>query len=172
MIRNRLKTTYSRLKSYGENRRRDLEFEVGDMVYLTISPMKGVMRFCKNVKLSLRYVVPYDIVKQVGRVAYEMKLPSELAPLHPVFHVSMLKKCIGDPISILLIEGLGVDENLSYEVVPIKILDRQVKKLKNNEVAAVKVLWRNNLVKGVTSETKAYMKSRYPPLFPQNYSQG
>ena len=58
----------------------------------------------------------------------------------------MLKKCIGDPVSILPLEGLGVDENLSYEEVPVEILDRQVKKLRNKEVVSVKVLWRNHLV--------------------------
>ena len=52
----------------------------------------------------------------------------------------MLKKCIGDPVSILSMEGLGVDENLSYEEVTVEILDRQVKKLRNKEVASIKVI--------------------------------
>ena len=87
-------------------------------------------------------------MKCVGKVAYELKLPIELAPVHPVFHISMLKKCIGDLMSILPLEGLGMNENLSYEEVPVEILDRQVKKLRNKEVASVKVLWRNHLVEG------------------------
>ena len=62
---------------------------------------------------------------------YELKVPSKLASVHLVFHVSMLNKCIGDPMSILPIEGLGVDEKLSYEEVLIDILDRQVKKMRN-----------------------------------------
>ncbi|WMV09068.1 hypothetical protein MTR67_002453 [Solanum verrucosum] len=89
--RERLKTTQSRQKSYADVRRRDLEFEIGDWVYLTISPMKGVMRFGKKGKLSPRYVGPYVILKHVGKVAYELYLPNEFAPIHPVFHVSMLK---------------------------------------------------------------------------------
>ncbi|WMV54595.1 hypothetical protein MTR67_047980 [Solanum verrucosum] len=80
--------------------------------------------------------------------------------------VSMLKKCIGDPVSILPLEGLGVDRNRSYEEVPVEILDRQVKRLKNKEVASVKVLWRNQLVEGDTWEAEVDMKSRYPHLFP------
>ena len=60
---------------------------------------------------------PYKILQRICKVAYELKLPSELASVHPVFHVSMLKKCIGDPRSILPIEGLGVKDNLSYEEV-------------------------------------------------------
>ena len=85
------------------------------MVYLKISPMKKVMRFGKKGKLSPRYVGPYEVLQRVGKVAYELKWPSELSLVLPVFHVSMLKKCIGHPLSIIPIEGLGVDENLSYE---------------------------------------------------------
>ncbi|WMV32992.1 hypothetical protein MTR67_026377 [Solanum verrucosum] len=126
--------------------------------------MKGVMRFGKKGKLSSRYVGPYLILRRLGKVAYELELPNELASVHPVFHVSMLKKCVGDPTSIVPLEGLGVKENLSYEEVPIEILDRQVKKLRNKEVASVKVLWRNHLVQGATWE--ADMMSQYPYLFP------
>ncbi|WMV29848.1 hypothetical protein MTR67_023233, partial [Solanum verrucosum] len=114
--------------------------------------MKGVMRFGKKGKLSPQYVGPYQILKRVGKVAYEVDLPNALVLVHPVFHVSMLKKCIGDPVSILPLEGLGVDENLSNEEVSVEISDRQVKKLRNNEVASVKVLWRNHLVEGATWE--------------------
>ncbi|WMV30164.1 hypothetical protein MTR67_023549 [Solanum verrucosum] len=131
-----------------------------------ISPMKGVMRFGKKGKLSPRYVGPYEILKRARKVDYELKLPIELASVHPVFHISMLRKCIGGPVSILPLEGLGVNENLSYEEVPIEILDRQVKKLRNKEVASVKVLWRNHLVEGATWEAEADMKSRYPHIFP------
>ncbi|KAK4737356.1 hypothetical protein R3W88_001053 [Solanum pinnatisectum] len=128
--------------------------------------MKNVMRFGKKGNLSPLYVGPYQILKRVGKVAYELDLPNELAPIHPVFHVSMLKKCIGDPVSILPLEGLGVDENLSYEDVSVEIMDRQVKRLRNKEVASVKVLWRNHLVEGATWEAEADMKSHYPHLFP------
>ena len=60
----------------------------------------------------------------MGEVAYKLALHVELASGHPVFHVSMLKKCLGDASSILPVEGLGVDENLSYEEAPVGILDR------------------------------------------------
>ncbi|WMV09889.1 hypothetical protein MTR67_003274 [Solanum verrucosum] len=136
----------SRQKSYAYARRWDLEFEIGDWVYLKISPMKGVMRFGKKGKLSPRYVGLYQILKRIGKVACELDLPNELALVHPVFNVSMLKKFIGDPVSIIPLEGLGVDESLSYEEVPIEILDRQVKRLRNKEVPSIKVLWRNHLV--------------------------
>ena len=83
---------HNRQKSYTDVRRRPLEFEVNDWVYLKVSPMKGVMRFGKKVKLSPRYIGPYRITKRVSNVAYELELPQELAAVHLVFHISMLKK--------------------------------------------------------------------------------
>ena len=94
-----------------------------------------------------------------------MNLPQESASVHPVFHVSILKKCLGNPASILPIVGLGVNENLSYEEVPVEILDHQVKKLRNKDVSTVKVLWRNHLVEGATWEAEDDMTSYYPHLF-------
>lgn len=91
-------------------------------MYFKISAMKGVVRFGKKGMLSPRYVGPYEILQRVGKVAYELKIPSELASVHPIFHVSMLKKCIGDPDSILPIEDFGVKDNLSYEEVRFKFL--------------------------------------------------
>ena len=75
--------------------------------------MKGVMRFGKKGKLSPRYIGPYEILQWVGNVAYELKLQNYMAFLHPVFHVSMIEKYLGDQTSILPVEGLEVDERLS-----------------------------------------------------------
>ncbi|WMV59018.1 hypothetical protein MTR67_052403 [Solanum verrucosum] len=101
----------------------------------------------------------YQILRSVGKVAYELDFPNDLASVHPLFHVSMLKKCVGDPTSIVPLEGLGVDESLSDEKVLVEILDRQVKRLRNKEVASTKVLWRNHLVEGATWEAEADMMS-------------
>ena len=92
--------------------------------------MKGVVRFSKKGKFSPCYMGPYEIFERVRKVSYELILPSKLALTHLVYHVYMLKKCVGDPESILPIEGLGVQENLSYEEVSVQILNRQVKKLR------------------------------------------
>ena len=77
----------------------------------------------------------------------------------------MLKKYIGDPYSILHIEGLAMNDNLSYEEISVQILDRHVMKLRNKEVASVKVLWKNHLVEGAIWEAEADMKFRYTHLF-------
>ncbi|XP_069149266.1 uncharacterized protein [Solanum lycopersicum] len=122
------------------------------------------MRFGGKGKLCLRYVGPYEILQHVGEVAYELALTAELASVHPVFHVSMLKKCLGDPASILPIEGLGVHEDLAYEEVTVETLKRHIKQLMNKEVATVKVLSRNHLVEGDTLEAEADMRYCYPHL--------
>ena len=84
IIRDILNKTYNRQKSYGDNRRKDLEFEIGDHVYFKISPMKGVMRFGRKGKLRRRYVGPYEILQWVRKVSYKLKLPSEQASVHPL----------------------------------------------------------------------------------------
>ncbi|XP_075083643.1 uncharacterized protein LOC142167377 [Nicotiana tabacum] len=129
LIRDRLRTAQSQQKSYADVRRRDLEFDVEDWIFLKVSPMKGVMRFGKKGKLSPRYVGPYKIIRRIGRVAYELDLPLELEAVHHVFHVFMLRKCIGDPSRITSIEDIHIAEDLYYAEVPVVILDRQVRKL-------------------------------------------
>ncbi|WMV54704.1 hypothetical protein MTR67_048089 [Solanum verrucosum] len=128
--------------------------------------MKGVMRFGKKGKLCPRYVSPYKILRRAGNFAYELDLPNELASMHLVFHVSMLKNCVGDPTSIVSLEGLGVKENLSYEEITVEISNWQVKRLKNKEVASVKVLLKNTLVEGATWEVELDVLSGYPHIFP------
>ncbi|WMV32912.1 hypothetical protein MTR67_026297, partial [Solanum verrucosum] len=88
LIRERLKIAQSRQKSYVDVRSRDLEFEVNDWFYLKISPMKGVMRFRKNEKLILCYVGPYHNMRCIGKVAYELDLPNDLASVYSILDVS------------------------------------------------------------------------------------
>ncbi|GJT67219.1 putative reverse transcriptase domain-containing protein [Tanacetum coccineum] len=95
-IKERLKETRDRQKSYADNRRKPLEFSVGDKVLLQVSPKKGVVRFGKRSKLSPRCVGPFEIVERVGHVAYRLRLPQELVGIHDMFHVSNLKKCLAD----------------------------------------------------------------------------
>ena len=105
--------------------------------------MKGVMRFGRKGKLSLRYIRPYRISKRVGNVAYIFELPQELEAVHPVFHISLLKECLGDPSLIVPTENFGIKDNLSYEEVSVQIFDRHVPKLSTKEVASANILWRN-----------------------------
>ena len=93
-IRQRMEEARSRQKSYADIRRRPLEFEEGDSVFLKVAPMKGVMHFRKKEKLSPRYIWPFEVTGRVGKVAYRLALPPDLSSVHNVFHVSMLKKYV------------------------------------------------------------------------------
>jgi len=99
---------------------------VGEKVLLKVSPMKGVMRFGKKGKLSPRFIGPFEVLRRIGEVAYELALPPSLSSVHPVFHVSMLRKYIGDPSHILDFNTVQLDDDLTYDVEPITILGRQV----------------------------------------------
>ena len=101
-------------------------------------------------------------------MAFELELPADLALVHLVFHISLLKKCVGDSASIVALESVAVKDNISYEDVPVDIFDRQVRRLRNKEVSSVKVLWRSQFVEGATWEAEADMKAKYPCLFPSD----
>ncbi|KAL0544441.1 hypothetical protein IC582_019556 [Cucumis melo] len=164
-IRSRMHTAQSRQKSYADVRRKDLEFEVGDKVFLKVAPMRGVLRFEKRGKLSPRFVGPFEILERIGPVAYRLALPPSLTTAHDVFHVSMLRKYVPDPSHVVDYEPLEIDENLSYTEQPVEILAREVKTLRNKEIPLVKVLWRNHRVEEATWEREDDMRSRYPELF-------
>ena len=110
VIKDRLKIAQDRQKIYANNRRRDLVFEVGDMVFLRISPWKGVLRFGKRGKLSPWYIGPYRIIERIGEVAYQLELPCDLDHIHDVFHVSILRKYIPDPSHVLTEQPVEIQE--------------------------------------------------------------
>ncbi|KAL4022938.1 hypothetical protein IC575_016684 [Cucumis melo] len=164
-IRSRMHTAQSRQKSYADVRRKDLEFEIGDKVFLKVAPMKGVLRFERRGKLSPRFVGPFEILERIGPVAYRLALPPSLSTVHDVFHVSMLRKYVPDPSHVVDYEPLEIDENLSYVEQPVEVLAREVKTLRNKQIPLVKVLWRNHRVEEATWEREDDMRSRYPELF-------
>ena len=101
LIRKRLLTAQSRQKSYDDRRRRPLEFEVGDHVFLKVMPKRGVVRIDKRGKLTPRYIGPFEVLKRVDTVAYRLALPPSLSCVHEVFHVSMLRKYTPDPTNVV-----------------------------------------------------------------------
>ncbi|KAJ9552808.1 LOW QUALITY PROTEIN: hypothetical protein OSB04_016853 [Centaurea solstitialis] len=104
MVQEKLKVARDRQKSYADNRRKPLEFQVGDKVLLKVSPWKGLLRFGKKGKLNPRYVGPFKIMERIGPVAYRLDLPSELNSIHDAFHVSNLKKCLSEETIVLPLE--------------------------------------------------------------------
>ncbi|KAL0540811.1 hypothetical protein IC582_020826 [Cucumis melo] len=97
LIWENLKIAQDRQKSYADKRRRDLEFQIGEQVFLKLSSCRGVLHFGRKGKLSPRYIGPYQIIERVGPTAYRLELPTELARIRDVFHVSMLRKYISGP---------------------------------------------------------------------------
>ncbi|KAM6562545.1 hypothetical protein CsatB_022543 [Cannabis sativa] len=157
----------SRQKSYADLKRRQIKYEVGDHVFLRVTPRKGIpiKRFGKRGKLSPRYVGPFEILDRVGNVAYRVALPPSLSTVHNVFHVSQLRKYVFDPSHVLSYETLGLQEDLSFEERPVKILDRKDKVLRNKTISLVKVLWRNSVVEEATWELESDMQQQHPELF-------
>jgi hypothetical protein len=124
-IQENFKAAKLRQESYANKRRRPLQFEVGDHVYLKVSPMKGVKRFRVKGKLSPRYIRPFPILEKCENVTYKLELPPSLARLHDFFHVSQLKKCLKAPVDVVLPEVAPLKTDLTYLEHPIKILDQK-----------------------------------------------
>ncbi|XP_070025925.1 uncharacterized protein [Nicotiana sylvestris] len=127
--------------------------------------MKGIMRFGKKGKLSPRFIGPFDILRRAREVAYDLALPPSLAGVHPVFHVSMIRRYHGDSSHMLDFSSVQLDKDLSYVGEPMAIWDRKVRKLRSKNIASVKVQWRGHLVEEVIWETEQDMHSLYPHLF-------
>ncbi|KAK8562255.1 hypothetical protein V6N12_010341 [Hibiscus sabdariffa] len=152
-------------KTYADLKSRDIQYEVGDKVFLKVSTWKKVFIFGKKGKLSPRYIGPFEILERIGSVAYRLALPPEFDKIHNVFHVSMLRRYKSDPSHILELEEVELNPDLSYDEEPVQILDREVKRLRNKSVPLVKFLWRNHKVEGVTWEPEATIREQYPHLF-------
>ena len=165
LIRQRLFTAQSRQKSYADQRRRPLTFEVGDHVFLKVMPRRGLMRFGKKGKLSPRFIGPFEILEKVGAVAYRLALPPQLERVHNVFHVSMLRKYEQDPSHVVDWSEMEIEVDATYEEKPIRILDRREQVLRNKTIPLVKVLWRHRGIEEATWEREATMRVNYPHLF-------
>ena len=144
---------------------KDIEYEVGDKVFLKVSPWRKVLRFGKNGEVSPRFIGPYEVLERIGPVAYRLALSPELANLHDVFHVSMLQKYCFDESHILPVQEIQVQEDLSYDEEPKTILAREVKQSRNKQVPLVKVLWQHHSREEATWEPKATMRAQYAQLF-------
>ncbi|WVZ70643.1 hypothetical protein U9M48_019291 [Paspalum notatum var. saurae] len=162
LIHSNLKRAQSRQKSYSDKRRRPLVFEVGDHVYLRVSPMKGVHRFSAKGKLAPRYIGPFKITKQCGPVAYWIGLPPHLAAVHDVFHVSQLKKCLRVSEEVVDTSQIQIEPDLTYEENPIKILDQKQRTTRRRKINFYKVQWSNHSKEEATWEQEEYLQTKYP----------
>ena len=116
-----MKTAQDRQKSYADKRRTDLEFEVGDKVFLKVSPLRNVVRFGFVRKLALRFVGSFPIIEKNGKMAYRIELPERLAGVHNIFHVSHLRKCLHEFAEVVepsMLEEVEVEREATVRRVP------------------------------------------------------
>ena len=141
LIRQRLLMAQSRQKSYADVRRRPLEFEAGDHVFLKVMPKRGVVRFDKRGKLSPRFIGPFE---RIGTVVYLLVLLPNMSDVHEVFHVSMLRKYTPDPAHVVDWGQIEFDTDGTFEKGLVCILDSRDQVLRRKTVRLVRVLWRHN----------------------------
>jgi hypothetical protein len=167
IIREKLRVAQTRQKSYADNRSRPLEFEEEDHVYLEVSPLRGMRRFKVKGKLSPRFIGPFRVFRQVGEMAYQLKLPDNLSDVHNVFHVSQLKKCPRVPEEQLPMEELRVQGDLTYTKYPTKILDTSTRVTRNKVIKMCKVQWSHHGEDEATWEREEELRIDFPHLFPR-----
>ncbi|GJU49434.1 hypothetical protein Tco_1218989 [Tanacetum coccineum] len=154
-----------RQKSYVDLKHKPMEFQVGDIVMLKVSPWKGVVCFGKRGKLNARYVGPFRELEKIGIVAYKLKIPQELSRVHNIFHVSNLKKCYSDEPLAVLLEGLHVDDKIHFVEEAVEIIYREVKRLKQIRIPFVKVRWNSRRGPEFTWEREDQFQKKYTHLF-------
>jgi hypothetical protein len=163
-IQKHIEVTQSRQKSYTD-KRRPIEFEVGDNVYLRVSPMKGVQRFGVKRKLAPRYVGIYQIIEKSGRLAYKLQLPLELSAIFNVFHVSQLKKYLWVPKERIETRDIKIKSDLAYEEQPMQLLDTKERVTQNWVIKFYKVVCSNLSERNVTWEREDYLREVYPAFY-------
>ncbi|GMI64532.1 hypothetical protein HRI_000122500 [Hibiscus trionum] len=136
-----LKADTDHQKPYANLKREEIEYAVGEKVFLKVSPRKKVMRFGRKGKLCPRFIGTYEIIERIGPLAYRLCLPSELKKIHDVFHVSMPQKYRSDLSHVMHVEEIELNPDLSYDEEPVEILAMDSKVLRGRSIELVKVKW-------------------------------
>jgi len=170
LIRDRLKVAQSRQKSYADSKHKETVHEVGDRVYLRVSPLRGVKRFGVKGKLAPRFVGPYRVLERMGEVAYKLELPEGLSGVHDVFHVSQLKKCHAEMAEIPLrdtvpLEAIQLESDLTYEEKPVKILEYASRATRSKVIKFCKVQWSHHTEDEATWEREEDLRKNHSHLF-------
>jgi hypothetical protein len=155
VIRENLRAAQMRQKSYHDKAKAPREFEIGNYVYLKVSPTKGVQHFGVKEKLAPRYIGPYEVTEKFGTVAYRIRLPDQLSAVHDVFHVSQLKKCEQVPEAQIIEEtNAEIEPNLSLAEYPMRVLDHKERQTRRQKVKMYKVQWSHHTEEEATWETE------------------
>ncbi|XP_020255767.1 uncharacterized protein LOC109832764 [Asparagus officinalis] len=167
LIRECILAAQSRRKSYTDQRRQPLEFQVVDFVMLSVSLMKGVQRFSRRGKLTPRYIDPFKIVERIGSVSYLLDLPTSMSSVHDVIYILMLEKYLHDEEQqrVLGAPDIKLNDDLCVIEIPICILANEDKKLKNKVIHLIKVQWNWKGAENASWERDEDMFRDYPHLF-------
>jgi hypothetical protein len=159
-LKKQLETARHKMKQLADKKQTEREFVEGDWVFLKLQPYRqNSVAVRKNLKLNPKYYGPYQISKRIGMMAYELKLP-EGSLIHPVFHVSLLKRKIGD--AIIMSSKLPVsDKEGRMQIVPIAILDRKLMKKGNGAATVVLVQWSNRYQEDATWEDLTDLQKQF-----------
>jgi hypothetical protein len=161
-IQDNLKAMKSCQESYANKRCRPLEFEVGDHVYLKVSPTKGVKRFGVKGKLAPRYIGPFPILEKCRNVAYKLELPPSLVGVHDIFHVSQMKKCLKALVDVVWPKVAPLEDDLMYPEHPIKILDQKDCVMRCKMIKFFKIQWSNHTKEEAMWDSEDFLHSHHP----------
>jgi hypothetical protein len=152
-----------RQKSYHDKANAPREFEVGNYVYLKVSPTKGVQCFGVNEKLAPCYIGPYEVIEKFGTVAYRIRLPDRLSAVHDMFHVSQLKKCKQiEKAQIIEETNAEIEPDLSLAEYPMRILDQKQRQTRRQKVKMYKIQWSHHTEEEAPWETEHFLNTKYP----------
>nr|GEV39837.1 retrotransposon protein, putative, Ty3-gypsy subclass [Tanacetum cinerariifolium] len=163
-IKQRIQAAQDRQKSYADVRHKPLEFQIGDRVMLKVSPWKGVVHFGKRGKLNPRYIGPFNVLAEVGTIAYRLELPKQLSKVHSTFHVSNLKKCLSDEPLAISLDEVHIDDKLCFIEEPVEVMFRKVKRLKQSCIPIIKVRWNSRRGPEFTWEREDQFRKNAPIL--------
>jgi hypothetical protein len=162
VIRENLKIAQMRQKSYHDKGTTPRHFEVGDYVYLKVSPTKGVQRFGVKGKLAPRYIGPYEVIEVCGPVAYRILLPKRFSAVHNVFHVTQLKKGMHVPENEVITEANAwIEPDFSLIKHPLRVLDRKERKTRRQTIRMYKIQRSHHTEEEATWETEEYLNTKY-----------
>jgi hypothetical protein len=161
-IQDNLKAAKSRQETYANKRRRPLEFEIGNHVYLRVSPTKSVKRFGVKGKLAPCYIGSFPILEKCGTVAYKIDPPPSLVEVQDIFHMSQLKKCLEAPVDVVLPKVTPLEADLSYPKHPIKVLDQKDRVTRHKAIKFFKIQWNNHSEEEATWESEDFLHSCHP----------
>lgn len=160
LLKNNLTKAQERMTYYANKKWTDRSFQEGDEVFLKVQAFRQTsLKSTKDNKFSPKYYGPFKILKKIGSVAYRLQLPAT-ARIHNTFHVSLLKKKVGD--ASLVASDLPIYDSRIEDKVPERILDRRLIKKNNSPAALVLIQWKDSLPEDATWEEYAELLRKFP----------